>query len=168
MSLSNGYFEVDGKSYCERDGWRRAEAAQQQAAANEPDYSSLIPTPMTAVSPMGLPSPTISLAPPPPLSKSPLAASPLSLAPAPVAAPGPGPGLRGRGMPMGLPMRPSMLGGGVGGPLPNGAAYPGAPPATRPPLPPGVGLPRGQRLAPGQGPTPRPKINKRMTRLGMI
>jgi len=179
MSLSNGYFEVDGKSYCERDAWRRVEAAQQQDTRSELDYDALIPTPMTAVPPMGMPSPAISVA-PPPLPKSPLGAfyapSPTP-APAPIPAAAPpsrfGPGLPGRGMSIGLPTRPGTLvggggGGGGGGPLSNGAAYPGAPPATRPPLPPGVGLPRGQRLAPGQGPTPRPKINKRMTRLGMI
>lgn len=36
VSLSDGYFEVDGKSYCERDAWRRMES--EAPSVPEPDY----------------------------------------------------------------------------------------------------------------------------------
>lgn len=39
MSLSDGYFEVDGKSYCERDAWRRVEDAGGAPPMPESDYS---------------------------------------------------------------------------------------------------------------------------------
>ncbi|KAJ0160461.1 Paxillin-like protein 1 [Colletotrichum tanaceti] len=96
MSLSNGYFEVKGKVYCERDAWRR----MQPPRVGNGEHRGR--------SPGGL-------------------------------APG-GPGQGGR--------RPS-----------NGQS------GMRPP----VGLPRGQRMAPGAGLAPSmPRMNKRMTRLGMM
>ncbi|GJC98172.1 LIM domain-containing protein [Colletotrichum higginsianum] len=97
MSLSNGYFEVKGKAYCERDAWRRMQPAPRMGNGEQRGRS-----------PGGL-------------------------------APG-GPGQGGR--------RPS-----------NGQS------GMRPP----VGLPRGQRMAPGAGlAPPMPRMNKRMTRLGMM
>ena len=42
MSLSNGYFEVDGGTYCERDAWRRA----QQPLGSSPD--SGMPSPVAS------------------------------------------------------------------------------------------------------------------------
>ncbi|KAI8267756.1 Paxillin-like protein 1 [Colletotrichum sp. SAR11_239] len=96
MSLSNGYFEVNGRAYCEKDAWRR----MQQSARRPP--------------PGGLDVP--------------------------------GPGGRGG-------RRPS-----------NGQS------GMRPP----IGLPRGQRVPPGGGlapgglAAPMPRMNKRMTRLGMM
>ncbi|KAF0329058.1 lim domain-containing protein [Colletotrichum asianum] len=96
MSLSNGYFEVNGRAYCEKDAWRR----MQQSARRPP--------------PGGLDVP--------------------------------GPGGRGG-------RRPS-----------NGQS------GMRPP----IGFPRGQRVPPGGGlapgglAAPMPRMNKRMTRLGMM
>ncbi|OHW94832.1 LIM1 domain-containing protein [Colletotrichum incanum] len=98
MSLSNGYFEVNGKAYCERDAWRRMQPPPRMGNGEQRGRS-----------PGGL------------------------------GIPG-GPGQGGR--------RPS-----------NGQS------GMRPP----VGLPRGQRMAPGAGlAPPMPRMNKRMTRLGMM
>ena len=114
MSLSNGYFEVDGGTYCERDAWRRA---QQPAAGSSPDGA--------------LPSPVAS-------DYSPALAGVMSpmtpgfnrFAPGMPAPP------RGRGMPMGLPQRP-------GNAAPVGAAGTRRPPPPGLPrgqkLPPGAG-----------------------------
>ncbi|KAH7148775.1 hypothetical protein EDB81DRAFT_474442 [Dactylonectria macrodidyma] len=129
-SLSEGYFEVDGKSYCERDAWRRVQqpwfAGNDQAM--EPDRS--MKPPQGQRGPHGPPGPPGFLGPPGPRPPN------------------------GRG---GLPGRPA--------------------PGQRPP--PGMGLPRppyglptGNRLSPGGpvagGPGPRPRMNKRNTRLGMM
>lgn len=138
MSLSNGYFEVDGKSYCEPDAWRRV----QQAPSMANGYG-LMPDPNLA-SPVS--------------DYSPARTNPMS--PMTPAFPRPPPGTfppspassRGPPTPMGLPQRPGDR--GLSGP-------PGPP--RRP-----IGLPRGQRLPPGMGPVPRPRMNKRMTRLGMM
>ncbi|KAK1954702.1 LIM domain-containing protein [Colletotrichum sublineola] len=98
MSLSNGYFEVNGKAYCERDAWRRMQPPPRMANGDQ-----------------------------------------RGRAPGGLGPPG-GPGQAGR--------RPS-----------NGQS------GMRPP----VGLPRGQRMAPGAGlAPPMPRMNKRMTRLGMM
>ncbi|KAF7562240.1 hypothetical protein G7046_g1907 [Stylonectria norvegica] len=109
-SLSEGYFEVDGKSYCERDAWRRV---QQSAPAKNAADSSQAP---------------------------------------PRSSHGHGPGPRPPKGVNGLPGRPAQR--------PNGPGM-GFP---RPPY----GLPTGNRLAaPSMGP-PRPRMNKRNTRLGMM
>lgn len=116
MSLSNGYFEVDGRAFCERDAWKRQ--------PDSPDAEA--------------PTPVVSEYPPAP------AFTPYRPVPHPAA--------RGRvpGGPIGLPYRPGNMG----------------PPGPRRPPPPG--LPRGQRMPPGTAPTPRPQMNKRNTRLGMM
>lgn len=52
ISLSDGYFEVDGKSYCERDAWRRVESDASPAPLQphppslpvEADYSQPLPS----------------------------------------------------------------------------------------------------------------------------
>jgi hypothetical protein len=140
MSLSNGYFEVDGKAFCERDAWKRAQPAQAGYGA----YSD-----------GGLPSPAISASgfsdymPPRPNMMSPMGPGynrrvQGSAPPSPAYGRGP-PGFMG-----GLPQRPGQMG----------------PPGARRPPPPG--LPRGQRLPPGMGPVSRPRMNKRSTRLGMM
>ncbi|RSL54542.1 hypothetical protein CEP51_014698 [Fusarium floridanum] len=113
-SLSEGYFEVDGKSYCERDAWRRVQ--QPWISTNGP--------PMDPNGPMkGPPARSASGSRPP------------------------------NGM-VGLPSHPAQrLGPGMG--LPR-------PPYGMPPP--------GHRLAPGPlgPPGPRPRMNKRNTRLGMM
>jgi len=75
--------------------------------------------------------------------------------------------------------QPWMANGGMGGP--GGPGAPGGPSSARrgpsglnPGLPGGprmggsFGLPSGIRLGPGLGPGPRPRMEKRMTRLGMM
>ncbi|KAK5661553.1 hypothetical protein OQA88_11461 [Cercophora sp. LCS_1] len=103
MALRDGYFEVDGKSYCEKDAWRRVQQPWMAGGMNGP---------------------------------------------------GPGPS----------PMNP-MMGGPGGprrGPSPLNPGLPGGPRMAG-----GFGLPMGNRLqAPGPG--PRPRMEKRMTRLGMM
>ncbi|KAM3448441.1 hypothetical protein MY3296_007796 [Beauveria thailandica] len=42
ISLSDGYFEVDGKSYCERDAWRRVESEIPPALALTPSAAKHI------------------------------------------------------------------------------------------------------------------------------
>ena len=96
--LSDGYFEVNGKAYCEKDAYRRM---QQPMFSSGPGRAS--------------------------------------------GAPSVGSTLRG------LPSTPAR-GGGFG--LPS--------------RPGGFGLPSGNRLGPGLGPLPRPRMEKRMTRLGMM
>ncbi|KAG7125166.1 Paxillin-like protein 1 like [Verticillium longisporum] len=110
MSLSNGYFEVDGKAFCERDAWKRVQ---------QPDGP-----------PRGM------------------ARSPGPQGPPGARRGGPPPMGPGMGSKMGPPMGPG--GPGRGGPRPA------------------IGLPRGQRLAPGANLAPMPRMNKRMTRLGMM
>ncbi|KAI4861643.1 hypothetical protein F4820DRAFT_55540 [Hypoxylon rubiginosum] len=109
--LRDGYFDVDGKAYCERDAWRRT----QSAVPGQRQYQA---PPSTQVYPPRRPSAQG----PPPL----------------------------RGLPSG----------------PKGPNGPG--PLNRP-----FGLPTGNRLAPGQalgrgGLSPMPRMEKRMTRLGMM
>ncbi|PKS05848.1 hypothetical protein jhhlp_007677 [Lomentospora prolificans] len=138
MSLSNGYFEVDGKPYCERDAWRRV---QQETPApggygmpSDPNLASPISDYAPALA--GIISPTT-----PAFGRQPIGTFP----PSPASS-------RGPPTPIGLPPRP-------------GDKAPSGPPG--PPRRP-IGLPRGQRLPPGMGPVPRPRMNKRMTRLGMM
>ncbi|KAI1760441.1 hypothetical protein GGR53DRAFT_81296 [Hypoxylon sp. FL1150] len=109
--LRDGYFDVDGKTYCERDAWRRLQSAvqsqrQYQAPPNVQVYPPRRPSAQGPPPPRGLPS-----------------------------------GPKG-------PVGPSSL--------------------NRP-----FGLPTGNRLAPGQalgrgGLSPMPRMEKRMTRLGMM
>ncbi|KAM0333190.1 hypothetical protein ACHAQA_001850 [Verticillium albo-atrum] len=120
MSLSNGYFDVDGKAYCERDAWKRV---QQPWMAGGPGQQPDGP-------PRGM-----------------------ARSPGPQGPPGGRPGGR---PPMGPGMGPKM-GPGMG---PGGPGRGGPRPA--------IGLPRGQRLAPGANLAPMPRMNKRMTRLGMM
>ncbi|SPO06716.1 uncharacterized protein DNG_09410 [Cephalotrichum gorgonifer] len=139
MSLVNGYFDVDGVAYCERDAWRRAQA-QQPAYGTSPDGGMLSP----AASDYGN------------LMSPPMAPGgfnqngnnnrygPGSVTPSPGFGRGP-PGFMG-----GPPKRPGNMG----------------PPGQRRGPPPG--LPRGQRMPPGMGPVARPRMNKRNTRLGMM
>ncbi|TRX97182.1 hypothetical protein FHL15_001976 [Xylaria flabelliformis] len=113
--LRDGYFDVNGRSYCERDAWRRMQAAAR-------------------AQPMG---------PPPPQQRQGSASGP-SMRPPP---PGGVPSIREP--PRGLPAGPSSN-------------------LHRP-----FGLPTGQRLMPGQalgrgGLGPMQKMEKRMTRLGMM
>lgn len=116
MSLSNGYFEVDGRVFCERDAWKRQPASPD---AGTPSLGASEYPPAPAFAPYR---------------------------------PVPHPAARGRvpGGPVGLPPHPGHMG----------------PPGPRRPPPPG--LPRGQRMPPGMGPAPRPRMNKRNTRLGMM
>ncbi|KAI1140282.1 hypothetical protein F5Y05DRAFT_312014 [Hypoxylon sp. FL0543] len=120
--LRDGYFDVDGKAYCERDAWRRTQAAvqaqrQQQGPPNMQMYPPRRPSAQGPPPPRGLPS---------------------------------GPG----------PMSPMGQMGQMGPRAPG--------PLNRP-----FGLPTGNRLAPGQalgrgGLGPIPRMEKRMTRLGMM
>jgi len=93
MALRDGYFEINGKAYCEKDAWRLA------GGGNNPMMGG---------------------------------------------GPGPGPGIGGGGL------RPPYM-GLPGGPRGNNGYTPFSP----------------SRLGP-MGPGPRPKIEKRMTRLGMM
>ncbi|KAL6700665.1 hypothetical protein J3F84DRAFT_127180 [Trichoderma pleuroticola] len=122
--LSDGYFEVDGRAYCERDALRRTQ-------------------------------------PPPP--------APYAQGPRRGGYGGPGPrpygGPPGRMGPGGPGPRPGY---GPGPGLPRGPGPYGGPPPGR--LGPGMGpgmMGPGMR-GPGLGPGPLPKMNKRMTRLGMM
>lgn len=136
--LSDGYFEVDGRAYCEQDAWAR------------------VNTPPAWEAPANYPPPqqdpyAYRRGPPPPGSRGP---------------PGPGRGPMPPRPPhgMGLPGRP---GPGGGGPRPRGAGPPG--PGMPRPGPPGARRP-GPGMPPkagGLGP-PRPQMNKRSTRLGMM
>ncbi len=119
-SLSDGYFEVDGRAYCERDAWRRTQPPSPPAHP---------PAPQNAY--------------PPP-------------------APGQYPGRPGprppRGMGNGLPNRP--------GPGPGPRPGPGGPHGM--PRAPYGPAPGGRRGPPGPGLGPRPRMNKRMTRMGQM
>jgi len=122
MVLRDGYFEVNGKAYCEKDAWRRV---QQPWLANNSQNSNNnhngAPPPRKGP-PMG--PPRLGLPGGPPSSR-------LRGPPGP-RSPGPGPGPGGPGM-----------GIGMGFPAPPG----------------------GNRLGP---PQVRPRMEKRMTRLGMM
>ncbi|OTB01423.1 hypothetical protein M426DRAFT_75173 [Hypoxylon sp. CI-4A] len=117
--LRDGYFDVDGKAYCERDAWRRMQRAIQMQRQQQPP-------------------PNMQMYPP----RRP-------------SAQGPPP-------PRGYPVGPGQMG-------PKGPVGPS--PLNRP-----FGLPNGNRLAPGQAlgrgglqPMPSmPRMEKRMTRLGMM
>lgn len=115
-SLSEGYFEVDGKSYCEHDAWRRVQQPWLASNGRMIDPNALVK-------------------PPPSRSGS---------------GHRPGPPYNGK---MGLPSHPGQRPG-------PGMGFP------RPPY----GMPPGNRLAPGPlgPPGPRPRMNKRNTRLGMM
>ncbi|KAI1100942.1 hypothetical protein F4804DRAFT_26655 [Jackrogersella minutella] len=115
--LRDGYFDVDGKAYCERDAWRRMQYAVQGQRPGPPGMQQYPPRRPSAV--------------------------------------GQGP------PPRGLPSGPGPM-----GPGPMGSRGPG--PLNRP-----FGLPSGNRLAPGQalgrgGLASMPRMEKRMTRLGMM
>lgn len=135
--LSDGYFEVDGRAYCEQDAWARVNATP---AWNGPGS---FPPPQQDPQAYGRG--------PPPGSRGP---------------PGPGRGpMPPRPPPgMGLPGRP---GPGGGGPRPRGAPPPGA--GKPRPGPPGARRPGpGMPLQAGSLGPPRPQMNKRSTRLGMM
>ncbi|KAI0536112.1 hypothetical protein GGR58DRAFT_406561 [Xylaria digitata] len=113
--LRDGYFDVNGRSYCERDAWRRMQSA---ARAQQ-------------------------MGPPPPQQRQGSTSGPSRQAPPPGGIPSI------REPPRGLPAGPSSN-------------------LHRP-----FGLPTGQRLMPGQalgrgGLGPMQKMEKRMTRLGMM
>ncbi|KAI1756398.1 hypothetical protein F4782DRAFT_331872 [Xylaria castorea] len=113
--LRDGYFEVNGRSYCERDAWRRMQSA---ARAQQ-------------------------MGPPPPQQRQGSASGPSMRRPPPGGVPSI------REPPRGLPAGPSSN-------------------LHRP-----FGVPTGQRLMPGQalgrgGLGPMQKMEKRMTRLGMM
>ncbi|ROT41219.1 hypothetical protein SODALDRAFT_114642 [Sodiomyces alkalinus F11] len=131
VPLSNGYFDVDGKAFCEKDAWRRM---------HQPPHPQ--PRMADGLGPFGPES-----GPGRPMNRSP--APPHG---AYTGRPGPRP-----------PMGP-----GVGLPMGRGR---GGPPGMGGPRP-AVGLPRGQRVAPGTNLAPNlapmPRMNKRMTRLGMM
>jgi hypothetical protein len=104
MSLSNGYFDVGGKSYCERDAWRRVQQpwmGQQQGGGEPPRNNARSPGP----GPMG---------PPPGRGRGPGGPGP-----------GPGPGPRGPGgmgggprMAVGLPRGQRLPPGASLAPMP--------------------------------------------------
>lgn len=133
VSLSDGYFEVEGGFYCERDAWKRV----QFDPPTSDGYS--MPLDVALTSPTSDYSPALAslISPTTPGNSLQANLSPLS----PILS-------RGPPTPLGLPPRPGDKG----------------PAAPRRP----IGLPRGQRLPPGMGPVPRPRMNKRMTRLGIM
>ncbi|KAF7543281.1 hypothetical protein G7Z17_g10867 [Cylindrodendrum hubeiense] len=113
-SLSEGYFEVDGKSYCERDAWRRVQqpwlAGNDQAA--EPDRSMKVP--QTPRGPPGPPGPPGFLGPPGP--RPPHGKGGLPGRPSPGQRPPPGMGLPRPpyGLPTGNRLGPGPVAGGPG------------------------------------------------------
>ncbi|KAI0470681.1 hypothetical protein GGR56DRAFT_140106 [Xylariaceae sp. FL0804] len=128
--LRDGYFDVDGQSYCERDAWKRIQSAvraqqqQQQVQAQEP----------------------------PARQQPPRGAQQQPTARTNSRAPQPAPSVRDRSRGRGLPSGPDAKAGSLNRPF---------------------GLPTGNRLMPGQalgrgGLSPIPKMEKRMTRLGMM
>ncbi|KAL2758180.1 hypothetical protein ACRALDRAFT_2025816 [Sodiomyces alcalophilus JCM 7366] len=137
VPLSNGYFDVDGKAFCEKDAWRRMHQPHPQPRMADGFGGGFGPE-----------------GPGRPMNRLP----PPHHGPYP-GRPGPRPPMDpGMGMPMGRGRGGGPPGMGMGGPRPA------------------VGLPRGQRVAPGTslaphlGPNsaPMPRMNKRMTRLGMM
>ncbi|KAL5606059.1 hypothetical protein BROUX41_006167 [Berkeleyomyces rouxiae] len=153
--LTDGYFEVDGRTYCERDALHRT--SQRDDASGHADRG------MGPSAPYG--------------AQKDYRSGPRGPAPGPGRGQGyrggppppngmKGPGARGPGMGAGGPpphMR--MPPNGPNGPQPpmGGRGAPGGPPQF-------VGLPRGQKMPPGQSAMapPRPRMNKRMTRMGMM
>ncbi|KAI5860269.1 hypothetical protein GGS23DRAFT_614106 [Durotheca rogersii] len=116
--LRDGYFDVNGKSYCERDAWRRVQSAIRDAQRMQQHQQ---PSPNTRTQ-QPSPRPSGQAAPP-----------------------------------------PMAMGGGL----------PAGPGSKLRPLNQPFGLPTGNRLAPGQalgrgGLRPIPKMEKRMTRFGMM
>ena len=111
MSLSDGYFEVDGLAYCEPDAWRRVQPAHGGNGGMEQQH----PDPYAQPPPRGTP---------------------------------------------GQVSRPPM--GNVGLPGRPGPRYGAGGPGKQRPHPPAAGS------RPGIGGGPRPKMNKRMTRMGMM
>ncbi|KAI1465943.1 uncharacterized protein F4812DRAFT_90115 [Daldinia caldariorum] len=124
--LRDGYFDVDGRSYCERDAWKRIQFAMQAQRQYPPSLRPGYPPRRPSGQMQG---------PPPPRPPR----------------PGPGSGFVGPS-----PMGPSPM-----GPGPKGLNRP-------------FGLPTGSRLAPGQAlgrgglASPIPRMEKRMTRMGML
>ncbi|KAF5018153.1 hypothetical protein F66182_9880 [Fusarium sp. NRRL 66182] len=100
-SLSEGYFEVDGKSYCERDAWRRVQQAypppmkappNRSVAGSRPPMMGLPNHPAQRMGPgMGLPRPPYGM--PPPGQR---------LAPGPPGPPGPRPRMNKRNTRLGM------------------------------------------------------------------
>ena len=111
MSLSDGYFEVDGLAYCEPDAWRRVQPTHSGGGGMEQQQ----PDPYAQPPPRG---------------------------------------------PSGQASRPPM--GNVGLPGRPGPRYGAGGPGKQRPHPPAAGS------RPGFGGGPRPKMNKRMTRMGMM
>ena len=122
--LKDGYFEVNGKAFCEKDAWRRVQQPLLPGGGG-PRKGSI--------------GPGVGLGPAP--SPSPFRGSSRG------SSPGPAMGLPS-GPVMGLPSRPG------GGPRSGGFAG-------------GFGLPSSTRLGPGAF-GPRPRMEKRMTRLGIM
>ena len=134
--LTDGYFEVDGRSYCEQDAWSRVNAPPP------PSKQGGYPPPQDPYGYRQSPPPGARGTPPPP-RRGPMP-------------PRPPPGHAG------LPGRP--------GPRPKGA---GPPPSQFPPRgssrsgrPPPPGMPHPKNGLSGLG--PRPQMNKRTTRIGMM
>ncbi|KAJ4265550.1 hypothetical protein NW762_004841 [Fusarium torreyae] len=99
-SLSEGYFEVDGKSYCERDAWRRVQQPypsikappNRSASGSRPPMMGLPNHPAQRLGPgMGLPRPPYGM--PPPGQR---------LAPGPQGPPGPRPRMNKRNTRLGM------------------------------------------------------------------
>ena len=140
--LEDGYFEVAGKVYCERDAWRRVQPPPQQYQYQQPmnnmNMNGMNNNGMNNMNNMNNMN----------MGRNNYGMGPKGNLAVPRGLPS-GPGMsrrpsNGNG-PMGMPM-----GMGMGnGPL--------APPRQ-------YGLPSGNRLGPG----PRPRMEKRMTRLGMM
>ena len=99
-SLSEGYFEVEGKSYCERDAWRRVQQPYppmkappgRSQSGSRPPMMGLPGHPAQRMGPgMGLPRPPYGM--PPPGNR---------LAPGPPGPPGPRPRMNKRNTRLGM------------------------------------------------------------------
>lgn len=142
-SLSDGYFEVDGKSYCEQDAWNRTQPVVSPAFISGGGYPP-------HVDPQIYQQPPPRRGPGPPRSPNDPRGFPGRSGPVPP--PGPAQRPRGPGQGMSMPRSPYGPGSGPGPrPGPNG---------MRP----------GQGRPPPRGPPPsqRPMMNKRATRAGMM
>ncbi|KAF4125709.1 LIM domain [Geosmithia morbida] len=151
-SLTEGYFEVDGRAYCEQDALYRVNSAPPPA----PMYNN---SPPPGPYPYGGGGGGYGRPGPPP--------GPGPYGPPPRRPTGGGGPMPPR--PMGLPSGPGPSSGSLRprGPNPNGMPrpYPGPPGARRPgPGPGGPGMPHPSK----GGFAPRPQMNKRSTRLGMM
>lgn len=165
-SLSEGYFEVDGRSYCEQDAHRRAHAQQNfncygppggMIPEHDPYAYQGSPVPQGPPQgyqqgyphghPQGHPQGPPRGRPMPPRAPNGLPRGPAPGGPGPRPGPG-GPGPQGRG--------------GRGGPRPP---YGMPPNGMRPGMRPGPG-PR--MPPPGANGGPMPRMNKRMTRIGQM